>query len=242
MKAKWYVLAGLVLTGACLLALPASAEDPKPMEGTEAEKKADVVDDLAMAYRLAELGRKDKAPEYLITAAGLLRAVSKVKMKPITEKPEITADKDGKGDVVDKVNKAPDLKEEAENLFIEAEAMGKSLKLDLASLLKAAQSRDNTRDVFGGPRTISRVIGGHQTQVFRFDMVPRTPAAFGFHASIPLTIMVVRSDNNDVWSAGTLRDGKHRQIVPGSRTGVVPVTVRIRNEADVPADYTLWVN
>jgi len=87
------------------------------------------------------------------------------------------------------------------------------------------------------------MVGGRQTQVFHFKFEPHRPCAIGYNASSPVMISVVRSDTDGVWTVGTNVVGVHRQHTGhGNKNGVVPVTVRVHNQAKQPAQVQLWVN
>src|SRR5438034_490609 len=94
MLQKWSCF--LAIMGGCLLmvAPPSHAQVEKKVQKTDEEVQQERMQKLMTAYNLAEQGRTKKAPEYLITAAGMLLHLSPIKdldkMKPYDIKPEIT--------------------------------------------------------------------------------------------------------------------------------------------------------
>jgi hypothetical protein len=231
-KVRWLV-ALLAAGGVLWLGLAAQAADDKATAN-------DVIADAMAAYRMAEFGRANKAPEALVAAASMLKALDKVKLREMEEPPP---DEDGK-----KTEKTPSFAQQAKDLFEEASALGVELKMDavIEPLIKAARARNiGNRAVIGGPRTINRTIGPNGTQVFHFNFEPEKPGSFGFKASFPMKISVVRSDSagavigDGVTAAGHLVHvfGK---AAPGKKS--VPVTVRIHNESKQAGTFLLLVN
>jgi hypothetical protein len=221
----------------------ADAQKKKDKEPAASEDQAgDDIAELVNAYKLAEFGRKNDAPEALITAGSLLRRFAKMQMGKIAEKATIEVEKGAKDEPLDKVAQAPDYEEEANALFDEAQALATKLKVNVDKLIKMAKERPNTRGVIGGPRSISRMVGPKQTLVYHFNFEPHRPCAVGFQASVPLRVTVTRSDNDNPWAAAISTGGVHRGIPGGSRTGVVPVTVRVHNPGLQVARLQLFVN
>ena len=184
-RVRWLAL--LFVSGAALAVLaPAGvdagktkaekrAEEEAEKERAAQQKNADLVSDLVTAYRLADLGRKQKSPEMLITAAGMLRQLSNAKLGTVKEQPVI---ENAKGEKTDDdpsklVVKAASLLDEANDLFDEADAMGQLQKANVGALIKLVKDRPlvGYRDVVGGPRSITRNIGGHQNNSFNFEFV-----------------------------------------------------------------------
>src|SRR5262249_35057351 len=84
----------------------------------------------------------------------------------------------------------------------------------------------------GGLKHVSRQIGGHQTHVFRVPVQPQRPLHFGFSATLPLRVSVVRSDNSSTYGAGIVNHASTTFHPGPSKTEVVTLTVRVEN---VPA-------
>ena len=154
MMRKWTCL--LALAGGCLLVLSASSEaqkekkaEPakeKKVEPTKEEIQRERMRQLMMAYDLAHQGRKKNAPEYVITAAAILRQLSSIKdlqeMKKLNVKPKITGG-DGKPGL-DKEYKALSPLEQSDALFKEASDMGAALNINVDKLIKLAKERETT--------------------------------------------------------------------------------------------------
>src|SRR5437763_1692817 len=122
----------LPLVGVALLGLmaPALAQKEKKVEKTAEDVQQERLRQLLTAYDLAAQGRTKNAPEYLITAAGLLRELSTLKdlqeMKPLDAQVEVTGE--DRPAPADKQAAVPSLARQAEDLFQEASDMGASLK------------------------------------------------------------------------------------------------------------------
>src|SRR5438128_2333855 len=72
-----------------LVVLPVAGEDKKPdaSDKEDALARARLLKDLVAAYRLVEIGRSNKVPEALLTAATLLHKIGRNTPADITEKP-----------------------------------------------------------------------------------------------------------------------------------------------------------
>src|SRR5258708_1527085 len=115
-KCSWL----LAFTGLCLLMLtaPSPAQKEKKSGEVSEEKKAEIREErmqrLMMAQNLAAEGSKLNAPEYLITAAGILRKLSYIpamnEPSPSEVQPEIKGDGDK---ALDKEIKALSLKKKS---------------------------------------------------------------------------------------------------------------------------------
>lgn len=247
MNATRHGLAGVVILAALLaLGLPEGALAQKKKKSDEQttpeEQKSQVIQDMTTAYRLIEVGRDKNhpAPEALVTAAGLFRKLARVQMEALAEKPTIEVSKDAPAgtQAVDEVDKAPDLDEEAELLFIEAQALGKQLKLDLAPLISQVKSRPTTRAPIGGPRQVHRHIGGNQAQSYHFKLESHRPTYMGFVASFPMRITVVRGDNDHVYTDHMAAVGQYVFANPGDAPrSHVPITIRIHNVSHQKGSY-----
>jgi hypothetical protein len=248
---RWLVLCA---SGGCLALLgPTSVDaqkgkEPKPAEKSPEERNAEILNDLMTAYRLADMGRSQKAPEMLISAAGMLRRLSVVNLDTITEKP-IIEDENGKkvadqseGDV-----KPLTLKEEANELFDEAAAMGLELTLKLDGLIKLAKERPlppGYRGLVGGPKRIHRKIGPHRTETFHVHFRSGRPAVIGFHASHAMHLYVVRTDINHVWLDVMTRN-HHDARIAGTLAPVRlkdPIRISIHNPHQNHGTFELHMN
>jgi hypothetical protein len=246
---RWLLVVLVAGSLAVLAPLTADAQKgkgDKKDEKSADEARSDIVSDMMTAYRLVESGRKEKAPEMLITAAGMLRALAKVPLGDITEEVTVENDKGEKTTGPAKSDaKAPDLTEEANALFDEAETMGLNLKLQLGGLIKLAKERPvppRYRAVDGGPRTISRKIGRGQTQVFNFHFHCATHCAIGFRSSFPMRIQAVRDDIGQIWIDALTDGGMHRGVPGGNPGQKCRVTIRIYNGAPTGGQFQLFVS
>jgi hypothetical protein len=249
--------------GCCLLALHPVAEAQKKDAAKEQEQKAEetkaqYINDLMTAYRLADIGRdKDNpAPEALVTAAAILRRLASVKVKSLAEKPEIKNTEgaaDAKG--ADEVVPPPDLKAEANNLLEGARDAAALANLAyLKPLIKAVEecedeadaraARQKTRHVFGGPRQVTRLLGPLQSQTYNLKAQPNSPLVFALRATIPVRITIVRPDVNHVWANDVVPIAQ-RTCHPGGATRSnlsVPVIIQITNVSRLKGQYVMFVN
>ncbi len=248
-RMRWLTVIFTAGVGAMLLApaaVDAQKKGKKDADESPEQRNADFISDLMTAHKLAESGRKEKAPERLITAAGMLRQLSKVKVGAITDEPVV---EDEKGKAIEgakaEVAKEPSLADEANELFDEAQAMGLQLKVNLDGLIKLAKWRPlppGYRDVVGGPRSICRKIRPRQTQVLNFHFVCGRPAAIGFRASFPMRIQVVRDDIGHIWIDALTTGGVHNGVPGGNPSQRCRVTFRIINIANQVGEFRLFIS
>jgi hypothetical protein len=115
------------------------------------------VENIGMAYNLADYGRKHKAPEALVTAARILR---RIRTTPLTDKPTIEVDKDApKADKEKPPAEEPiSMLAESDKLLTEAKKMAPDDKL-IADLVERV-SKEKTRGgiVVVGPRVGRGVV------------------------------------------------------------------------------------
>ena len=161
--------------------------------------RAQMIKDMATAARLVEFGHENKASEALITAASLLRkldaaggAIEKLTV-PVED------EKGKKLDVADEKDRS--LKEQADDLFDQADGMGGP---GVAALVNAAKARTypfKTRGALGAPRRISRKISAGSTHVYTITFKGGQPAAIGFHSSHPAHFRIVSPGRGDLQSS-----------------------------------------
>jgi len=232
----------LVVTVGALL-LPVEVDAQKA--ATDDEKAAALsqdVSDFALAYQLIELGRKNKAPEALITAAGLFRKLARIEYEAVTEMPEIENDP-GAPKVDEPAAKAPDYDAEAAKLYAEALFLGKSeYKLDLAPLVNSARNRTEYRSPVGGPKRVSRAISPKQTHTYKVKIRRNQPVHFGFQSSAPCQLKVTRNDSPQVfrngigsWANTTLHSG-------GGNPKTVFTFITIHNYSNISGQYQFVLN
>lgn len=163
-----YIYFALALGSVVLVnAVPLTAADPakkgtnqSPPEAVaeaKASKEAEAVHQLHLAYSLIEYGRKNKAPEALITAARILAANGTVELKekPTHEQPA-NAPKDKKKDGMDRDNSPRALLEEA-----------KKLSNNNPAIITLANSVELARGAVGGPKRGVETVLALSTDVFR---------------------------------------------------------------------------
>jgi hypothetical protein len=181
------------------LALPASvpAQKEKKAGPTDKEIRRQRMQRLTLAYELADLGRKKDAPEYLITAAGILRQLSSLKdfqgMKKLDAKLEITG-----GGKDDKEFKPPSLLEQSDELFKQASNMGALAGVNVDKLIKLVKERETSdkeeRGIYGGPRRIGMMIGPGQSHFFNVLMLANDDTEVTFMSNGPLRLSLKRAD------------------------------------------------
>jgi hypothetical protein len=204
--------------------------------------------DLIMAYRLKELGLDKNTPARaasLLAAAALFQDLSKVPAgKAWDVKPKIEiieGDKNAK--LVDEVAKAPDLAREAADLLKQARELNTKDNLHLDALIKQIEMPEkSSRHTIGGPKQISRSIGGGQAHTYYLHVQPNSPVNFSFHSPFPMRVTVVRSDNDNPWADGVIANAS-TTFSPGvSASGQVPVTIRVTNVSNQNGNYQILVN
>src|ERR1019366_488872 len=141
MLRKWTCL--LAIAGGCLLlTAPSEAQKQKKVETPKEQIQEERLQKLVTALDLAAQGRDKNAPEYLITAAGMLRQLSTIKdlqnMKKLDVKVEVTGDK---ATVEDKEATMTSLKQQSDDLFKEASDMGATQGVNVDKLIKLAKTR-----------------------------------------------------------------------------------------------------
>jgi hypothetical protein len=242
--------------GGLLVVLPTATQagKAKPETQEEKDKKAreTYTADLVMAYRLMELGETELAKEKkadkasaavsLLAAAATFRRIAGITLEGSTaEKPTI---ENSKGQ---KITDAPDQVEEAPNLTLLSDGLLKKLrelsKKDNLNIEKAIEGIEKgARHACGGPKQISRAIGGNQSHSYHIDVEPLKPVAFAFHGSFPMRVTVVRHDNDNVYGGGTVANANTTFHAGPSKTGKVTLTIRVHNESKQHGSYQMFVN
>jgi hypothetical protein len=194
----------LLLAGAwgLLLLAQAPAQREKKVEKTDQEIAVERMQKLMTAYELAAEGRKKNAPEYLITAAGMMRRLSAIQALNAVPKsdlkPEISGD-----NAADKDAKAPTLREQSDEIFKEASDMGATLNVNVDKLIKIAKERETVdkeeRAVVGGPKQVAKMIGPGQTHTYTYTMITTSYTQWCFNSNFPLQVTVVHKESQTVW-------------------------------------------
>src|SRR5262245_39919581 len=129
MKCRTWLMVLALVTGLGVVAV-AGAEPPKD----EAAKRALDMGNMALGFKLADLGRQAGSPEALVAAAKLLNSVSDIQVAEDVKPAVGTAKEKAKpGDPVDESKaKAGDFSKEVEDLLKEARVLAKDDKTVLA--------------------------------------------------------------------------------------------------------------
>ena len=248
MLRKWTCL--LAIAGGCLLlTAPSEAQKQKKVETPKEQIQEERLQKLVTALDLAAQGRDKNAPEYLITAAGMLRQLSTIKdlqnMKKLDVKVEVTGDK---ATVEDKEATMPSLKQQSDDLFKEASDMGATQGVNVDKLIKLAKTRaaeeesklpEEQRALVGGPRQIGRFIGPGQVDSFQVTFIHGFPNSIAFSSNRMMRLTVVRDSNDNV-----VVDG----VTTSFQRGFPPHPVnrnmifRVRNTSNQRGQYQLFIN
>jgi hypothetical protein len=203
---------------------------------------------LQTAFDLAAEGRKNNAPEYLITAADMLRQLSSIPdlktMKKFDEKVEVT----GPGKVEEAAPRT--LLQLSDELFKEASDSGAAAGVDVDKLIKVAKERKATgeRDVVGGPRAVVKMIGPGQTHTYNFSIFTHAHTRWALESNLPLHTSVVRTGpaNSVLFNhVGTFGTASWYPLAwnPAlyGKFKSTPVTIRVLNNLKVAAKYQMII-
>lgn len=246
MKRKTFWLGVVALLGATTL--PSTADDPKPGDAAAQEAQAGDVELLAAAYQMAAIGEKEKLPEAYVAAGSLvlkLKARCKGEMGRLDVVPEVQDENDKplKGVAVE-TQKSENLDDLAQEFFDAASALAKDPKTSAAveALIKSAKTRTyapGTRGAVGGPKWFTRVLGPHQTHVYKIPFDTYSVGSVGFQASAPTRCTMniggyvhfnqVVSVGNYTWQPKPDREVK-------------TYTISVHNGRHVPVTYKVFTN
>lgn len=237
-------ITALLWVGIVSNGLPALAQ--ATAEKTDAEKTADLVEELATAAQLTAFGRgelaettglKDlKSPEALVAAGAIYLRAHKAtggKMKPSDAKVE-----DGDGKTVAEEGKAPSLAEDAEALFDEARAMPSKDKAALEALIKQATTIES-RGATGGPRVINRTVKSGKVHNIHIAFDANSPASVTMRGTGTTQFEVIGPAGKVLWhSKGSW--GFYNWHT--GRGGMKDITVKVINKGGPPVAYTVTTN
>jgi len=234
MRTSWCRLIAVLVVCPVLgvtLSLSRADEDERPLS-EEDQARLQNVKDLVTAHQIAEFGRSYKAPEALVAAGALLLKVNAVTRSNVDKKVDFTATEKGEG------GKEKGLKEQANELFDEASGLKSSKVVD--ALIKEAQNRDYTqyapRDVFGGPKRISKRVDAGGLQRFTLNFVPRQAGTVALTSDRPVRFVIRSGDstlNNSVVTS------YQYTFVPRAKGGKVQIEVRGMGS---PAHFTVYAH
>jgi hypothetical protein len=131
-----------------------------------------------MAYRLVEIGRKEKMPEALIAAARVLGKISikTVEAKPVVEKEPKEDGAVGAVKTEIKASEAADFFDEAKALLAEAKQMGKKNDHVAALADEAAEKLTKARGAVGGPKQLINGLAPGTSNIWSLVFVGGVPA------------------------------------------------------------------
>lgn len=214
---------------------------------TDAEKSAELVEELGTAAQLVAFGRGElgdatglkefKSPEALVAAGGIYLRAHKAcggKMKKSDAKVE---DEDGKA--VEEEGKAPTLEEEAEALFDEARALPTKDSAKIEALIKQAKTATE-RGAVGGPRAINRVVKTGKVHTLHIPFEANSPATVTMRGTGKTQFEVVGNGGQVLWhSKGTW--GVYTWHT-GGRGGMRDIKVKVINKGGPPVAYSVTTN
>lgn len=233
------------LLATSLVLCSANGWSQSPNEKSEAEKTAEIAEQVALAAELAAFGRGELAdvtglkgvnsPEALVAAGGILMRVHKQTGGKIAEV---------EAKVVDDANQSiPDentnfsFADEAANLFDEARAMAKD-KAAVETIIKQAESVTE-RGASGGPKVISRTVKSGKSHKVDLAFEPHTPATVTMHGNGVVKFEVVGPGGKVLWnSRGNW--GVYRWM-PG-KASERGITIKVINGGGPAVSYTLTTN
>jgi hypothetical protein len=231
-------VAGLVLTGANVWA-------QKPIDKTEAEKTAEVVEQIALAAELTAFGRgelavatglKDvRSPEALVAAGGILLRVHKQtagQIKALESKVVDDADQ-----AVPEESTHLSFADDAASLFDEARAMAKD-KAAVEAQIKQAESVTE-RGASGGPKVISRTVKPGKTHKVDIAFEPHTPATVTMRGNGKVKFEVVGPGGKILWHSQGSWGVYHWQPGKASERGI---TIKVVNSGGPPVSYIVTTN
>jgi len=197
---KWMVLAATCAVVSLLVSLSSAENDKaRPASGEEAAKpdaNARSVEELAAAYRLAEIGDKYESPEALVAAGALLlRLQASLKTGKLGEldlKPEVLDEKEKPIEGAKVESPKPEsLEKVAKKYFDQASTLALKLGVskEVEDEIKAVKARTPpSRGAINGPRQKSGVLHPGQSHSFSFTFLGYS--ALGFQATAPVRVQL----------------------------------------------------
>jgi len=249
-----------VLLAVMLMGLSGSgirAAEPTMQEIEDATKRAAILADIAFAADLAAFGRgqgaegtspKDfKSPESLVLAGGILMRAHKAtagKAGTIDAKPTDAKGNPIKGDAV----KTPSLAEQADALFVEAEAMAVELKdksraTAIEALIKREKATEADRGGVSGPSRITRTLNPGETHTYPVAFIGGQPAAVAMTSSGPPKIQfdINHVGGNSLFSLKG-QNANYNWTPARDKDGTRKFTITLTNLGRNPTVYTLISN
>lgn len=234
-KRIWVGLSALLLLGCLVMVAPhaAPADEVKKEvkkelspEDKEAAEAGEEARQIGLATDLAEQGRKEKAPEMLLTAARILRSVH---TSPGKDEPRVeggTAEKQKPASLVEASDK---LLQEARDMAPDDKAIA-----DLADRI----AKIKARGALGGPRSYRHFPGDGVSLTWYVRFRVGVPASVTVRGDGINTLTTVVQGPGGYYFSWTGRNA-HTSWVPGV-PGVTTITVT--NDGPSRADYTMYHN
>ena len=215
-------------------------------EETDADKSADLVEDLATAAQLVAFGRGELAdatglkdlqsPEALVAAGAIYLRAHKATGGKVTPSDAKVEDSDGKA--VAEEGQAPSLADEAEALFDEARVLATKNSAAIEALIKQAKAVES-RGAIGGPRVINRNIKTGKAHTIHIAFQPNSPARVAMKGTGKTQFEIVGNGGKVLWhSKGSW--GFYNWHT--GRGGVKDITVKVINKGGPPVGYTVTTN
>ena len=173
------------------------------------------------------------------------KALTKGELGKLDLKPEVrdANDKPVKGARVETA-KAESLDDIAQGFFDSAAGLAAEQQIadDVKALTKAAKARKydtGARGASGGPRTMTRGLGAHQTHVYSIPVDVFAIFAIGFQSSAPTRCKMQYGDY--VHFNQVVRSGNY-SFKPKPTAPVKVYTITVHNGENFPVTYRLWTN
>jgi len=217
-------------------ATAAAAQETK--EKPKLSEEAKLVGAIQAAHELVDFGRKEKAPEVLLTAARILGTVPIQRLKAETKE----------GSPIPDTDPQAALREQADKLITEARDMAQGFPREQRAAVEALAKTTSSlvdeqrRGVVGGPRGFPDTVGPNGQRFYTFDL-------YGGFTTVDVTNTFVAADL-DLRVVGTLTGLEYaRDTAPSSnaRVGfshlpIAKVTVIVTNCSGVAAPFFLTTN
>jgi hypothetical protein len=233
-------ITGLFLAaGLCLaVGLAGAADKKEASKGDDAAKNEQAVANIAIAYKLADLGRKADSPEALIAAAKILNNIHEVQdiknVEPATSDPSMPP-KPGEPipEKPDKANSA-DFSADVKKLLEEAKDMTKDEKvLAVIDSVKITP----TRGAIGGPRRIVKLLKGGANHVYTIRYAGGVQARAVVSCPVNVSLQVYGPGGSLIGQF----NGKSEEIYWNPKNDN-DFTIRVVNLTGTGAEYTLTTN
>ena len=237
-----------VVAGCVLFSSPAWAQKTveKAAEKTEAEKTADIVEQIALAAELTAFGRgeladatglKDyKSAEALVAAGGILLRVHKQTAGKVKASDAKVVDDAGAAVAAD--GAANSFEHEAEALFDEARGLAKD-KAAIEAQIKQA-SLIPERGAAGGPRVINRTIQSGKKHNIQIPFESNAPATVSMRGTGTTQFEILGPNGKVLWHSKGAWGFYNWHVGRGG--GEKEITVRVINKGGPPVAYTITTN